>query len=115
MLDRHALVRPSAAVVLAAGEGTRMRSAVPKVLHPIAGASLLAHAVHAAAALEPEHLVVVVGHAADEVRENVAAIGRGAGAARWWIAVQEQRLGTGHAVRCGLDALPGRRRRPGAS
>ena len=58
--------RPAAAIVLAAGDGTRMRSAVPKVLHPIAGRSLLGHAVHAVAALDPEHLVVVVGTPVDE-------------------------------------------------
>ena len=82
--------RPAAAIVLAAGEGTRMRSAVPKVLHPIAGRSLLGHAVHAVAALEPEHLGVVVGAGAEQVL----------------VAEQHERLGTGHAVRCALDALP---------
>ncbi len=53
---------PTAVVVLAAGEGTRMHSATPKVLHPVGGRSLLGHAVHAAAGTTPEHLVVVVGH-----------------------------------------------------
>ena len=61
MTDRS---RPGAALILAAGEGTRMRSATPKVLHPIAGRTLLGHAVHAAAGLRPEHLVVVIGHGA---------------------------------------------------
>ena len=56
MTDRS---RPGAALILAAGEGTRMRSAVPKVLHPIGGRSLLGHAVHAVAELDPEQLVVV--------------------------------------------------------
>ena len=56
MTDRS---RPGAALMLAAGEGTRMRSAVPKVLHPIGGRSLLGHAVHAVAELDPEQLVVV--------------------------------------------------------
>ena len=64
MTDRS---RPGAALVLAAGEGTRMRSAVPKVLHPIGGRSLLGHAVHAVAELDPEHLVVVLGHGGDQV------------------------------------------------
>ena len=100
-----ASVRPTAAIVLAAGQGTRMRSAVPKVLHPIAGRSLLGHAVHAVAALEPEHLVVVVGHGLGRVREAVAELA--AELARPVLpAEQEQRLGTGHAVRCALDALP---------
>lgn len=96
---------PSAAVVLAAGQGTRMRSSVPKVLHAIAGRSLLGHAVHAVAALEPEHLVVVIGHGADQVREAVAALADELGRPVQ-VAVQEKQLGTGHAVRCGMDALP---------
>ncbi|ODT98257.1 MAG: UDP-N-acetylglucosamine diphosphorylase/glucosamine-1-phosphate N-acetyltransferase [Pseudonocardia sp. SCN 72-86] len=99
------LARPSAAVVLAAGEGTRMRSATPKVLHEIGGRSLLGHAVHAVAALEPEHLVVVVGHARERVAEAVAAmadeLARPVSAA-----VQEQQNGTGDAVRSGLAGLP---------
>ncbi|MEJ3653779.1 bifunctional UDP-N-acetylglucosamine diphosphorylase/glucosamine-1-phosphate N-acetyltransferase GlmU [Actinomycetes bacterium KLBMP 9759] len=98
-------VRPAAAIVLAAGAGTRMKSAVPKVLHEIGGRSLVAHAVHAVAALDPEHLVVVVGHGGAEVRAQLeglsAELGRPVLAAE-----QPQQLGTGHAVRCGLDALP---------
>ncbi len=97
--------RPSAAVVLAAGQGTRMRSSVPKVLHPIAGRSLLGHAVHAVAALEPGHLVVVIGHGSDQVREAVAAFAEELGRPVL-VAVQDKQLGTGHAVRCGMDALP---------
>jgi bifunctional UDP-N-acetylglucosamine pyrophosphorylase / glucosamine-1-phosphate N-acetyltransferase len=97
--------RPAAAIVLAAGEGTRMRSAVPKVLHPIAGRSLLGHAVHAVAALEPEHLVVVLGAGGDQVREAID--GMVAELARPVLAAeQHERRGTGHAVRCALDALP---------
>ncbi len=97
--------RPGAAIVLAAGEGTRMRSAVPKVLHSIAGRSLLGHAVHAVAALEPEHLVVVVGHGGDRVSDAVTALGEEL-ARPVDTAVQETRRGTGHAVQCGLAALP---------
>jgi bifunctional UDP-N-acetylglucosamine pyrophosphorylase / glucosamine-1-phosphate N-acetyltransferase len=97
--------RPAAAIVLAAGEGTRMRSALPKVLHPIAGRSLLGHAVHAVAALSPDELVVVVGHGREQVGAAVAELagelGRPVRAA-----VQDKQLGTGHAVRCALDALP---------
>ncbi len=97
--------RPAAAIVLAAGEGTRMRSALPKVLHPIAGRSLLGHAVHSVAALEPEHLVVVVGAGGDQVREKIT--GMVADLARPVLtAEQHERRGTGHAVRCALDALP---------
>lgn len=100
-----AAARPSAAVVLAAGEGTRMRSARPKVLHEIAGRSLLGHAVHAVAELEPEHLVTVVGHGADAVGAAVAELGERL-ARPVLTAVQEQRLGTGHAVGCALAVLP---------
>ena len=98
-------VRPSAAIVLAAGQGTRMRSARPKVLHPIGGRSLLAHAVHAVAELEPEHLVVVVGHGGEEVGAAVTELGKLL-ARPVRAAVQEQQLGTGHAVQCALAALP---------
>ncbi|GAA1841498.1 bifunctional UDP-N-acetylglucosamine diphosphorylase/glucosamine-1-phosphate N-acetyltransferase GlmU [Pseudonocardia ailaonensis] len=110
MPDRHAPLgrppRPAASVVLAAGEGTRMRSATPKVLHEIGGRSLLGHAVHAVAELEPEHLAVVVGHGREEV--TAALLGLADEVAREvHIAVQEQQNGTGDAVRCGLAALPG--------
>jgi bifunctional UDP-N-acetylglucosamine pyrophosphorylase/glucosamine-1-phosphate N-acetyltransferase len=92
-------------VVLAAGEGTRMRSSLPKVLHTIGGATLLGHAVAAVAALHPEHLAVVVGHGREQVRGEVTALGERLGRPVV-AAVQDQQLGTGHAVRCGLDALP---------
>ncbi len=98
-------MRPSAALVLAAGAGTRMRSAVPKVLHPIGGRSLLGHAVHAVAALDPAHLVVVLGHGREQVGPAVAALG--AELHRTVVpAVQAEQRGTGHAVGCGLDPLP---------
>jgi bifunctional UDP-N-acetylglucosamine pyrophosphorylase / glucosamine-1-phosphate N-acetyltransferase len=103
MTDRS---RPGAALILAAGEGTRMRSAVPKVLHPIGGRSLLGHAVHAVAELDPEQLVVVLGHGGEQVQEAVTALGDEL-ARPVTVAVQEQRLGTGHAVQHGLAALPG--------
>jgi bifunctional UDP-N-acetylglucosamine pyrophosphorylase / glucosamine-1-phosphate N-acetyltransferase len=102
MTDRS---RPGAALVLAAGQGTRMRSAVPKVLHPIGGRSLLGHAVHAAAELDPVHLAVVLGHGGDQVAAAVGALGDEV-ARPVLTAVQEQQLGTGHAVQCGLAALP---------
>ena len=97
--------RDSAVVVLAAGAGTRMRSATPKMLHPIAGRSMLSHALHAVAKAAPQHLVVVVGKDRDKVvpavEELASALGRDID-----IAVQEEQLGTGHAVACGLTALP---------
>jgi bifunctional UDP-N-acetylglucosamine pyrophosphorylase / glucosamine-1-phosphate N-acetyltransferase len=93
------------AIVLAAGEGTRMHSAIPKVLHPLAGRTLMEHAVRAIAGLDPEHLVVVIGHGRDAVdahlRTLAAALGRQLRAA-----VQDQQRGTGHAVRTALDVLP---------
>jgi bifunctional UDP-N-acetylglucosamine pyrophosphorylase / glucosamine-1-phosphate N-acetyltransferase len=93
------------AIVLAAGEGTRMHSAIPKVLHPLAGRSLVEHAVRAAAGLNPEHLVVVIGHGRDAVdvhlRTVATALGRDVRAV-----VQAQQHGTGHAVCVALDALP---------
>ncbi len=94
--------RPAAVVVLAAGEGTRMKSATPKVLHELCGRSLVGHVLAAAGALRPEHLVVVVGHAREQVAGHLAAI---APEAR--TAVQEEQNGTGHAVRRGLEELGG--------
>lgn len=93
--------RPAAVIVLAAGEGTRMRSAIPKVLHEVGGRTLIGHAIAAAESLEPEVLAVVVGHGRDQVTEHLTAV---APSAR--IAVQDKQLGTGHAVACALDDLP---------
>ena len=94
--------RLAAVVVLAAGEGTRMKSATtPKVLHPLGGRTMLGHVVAAARALEPEHLVVVVGHAREQVTAHLAEVDPAAQAV-----VQEQQNGTGHAVRVALEALP---------
>ncbi|MBY4896644.1 bifunctional UDP-N-acetylglucosamine diphosphorylase/glucosamine-1-phosphate N-acetyltransferase GlmU [Cupriavidus sp. AU9028] len=83
-------------VILAAGMGKRMHSALPKVLHPIAGRPLLAHVLDTARSLSPSRLVVVVGHGADQVRAAV-------GAPDVQFALQAQQLGTGHAV---MQALP---------
>jgi bifunctional UDP-N-acetylglucosamine pyrophosphorylase / glucosamine-1-phosphate N-acetyltransferase len=93
------------AIVLAAGEGTRMHSALPKVLHPLAGRTLVEHAVRAAAGLDPQHLVVVIGHGWQTVdahlRTVAAAVGR-----ELLTAVQAPQHGTGHAVSTALDVLP---------
>ncbi len=99
-------VRPSTAIaaviVLAAGSGTRMRSALPKVLHPIGGKPLLWHALAAAAALRPVDLVAVIGHGREQVSgyltEQHAQVRQ---------AVQQEQLGTGHAVACALAGSPG--------
>ncbi|MCW5952867.1 MAG: bifunctional UDP-N-acetylglucosamine diphosphorylase/glucosamine-1-phosphate N-acetyltransferase GlmU, partial [Propionibacteriaceae bacterium] len=87
---------------MAAGAGTRMRSAVPKVLHRLAGRSMISFAVDAASALEPEHLVVVVGHGREQVESHLAEV-----APQVRTAVQERPLGTGDAVRSGLAVLEG--------
>ncbi|RJQ71649.1 bifunctional UDP-N-acetylglucosamine diphosphorylase/glucosamine-1-phosphate N-acetyltransferase GlmU [Pseudonocardiaceae bacterium YIM PH 21723] len=96
---------PLTSIVLAAGEGTRMRSATPKVLHQLAGRALVEHAVIAADQLAPDHLVVVTGHGREAVTEYLTGVGKRL-ERDVLTAVQEQRLGTGHAVQCGLAALP---------
>ena len=78
-------------VILAAGQGTRMCSALPKVLHPLGGLPLLQHVIHAARQLEPASIHVVYGHGGEQVREAL-----GHEALNW--VLQEQQLGTGHAV-----------------
>jgi bifunctional UDP-N-acetylglucosamine pyrophosphorylase / glucosamine-1-phosphate N-acetyltransferase len=92
--------RPAAVIVLAAGEGTRMKSALPKVLHPLCGRSMLGHAIAAARDLEPERLVVVVGHARDKVGAHVTSQ---APEAR--IVIQDHQGGTGHAVRSVIETI----------
>ncbi|MEU3613892.1 bifunctional UDP-N-acetylglucosamine diphosphorylase/glucosamine-1-phosphate N-acetyltransferase GlmU [Streptomyces sp. NPDC006872] len=94
--------RPAAVVVLAAGEGTRMKSAIPKVLHEISGRSLVGHVLAAAGELDPENLVVVVGHAREKVTAHLNEIDP-----HVRTAVQAEQNGTGHAVRMGLEALGG--------
>ncbi|GAB3132707.1 bifunctional UDP-N-acetylglucosamine diphosphorylase/glucosamine-1-phosphate N-acetyltransferase GlmU [Tsukamurella serpentis] len=95
----------TAVVILAAGAGTRMRSKTPKVLHSLAGRTLLGHALHAAAGTDPAHLVVVVGH--DRERVSEAALATAAELDHEiLVAVQEQQRGTGDAVQAGLAALP---------
>src|SRR6202012_3758974 len=95
----------SAVLVLAAGAGTRMRSDTPKVLHTLAGRSMLAHSLHAIAKMAPQHLVVVLGRdhqrSEDAIGGLAETLGRPIEAA-----TQDQQLGTGHAVLCGLSALP---------
>jgi bifunctional UDP-N-acetylglucosamine pyrophosphorylase/glucosamine-1-phosphate N-acetyltransferase len=93
---------PLALVILAAGKGRRMKSDLPKVLHPLAGAPLLHHALRAGAALSPDRMVVVTGHGAEAV----------ARAARAWdpditIVHQAEQLGTAHAVAQARAALSG--------
>jgi bifunctional UDP-N-acetylglucosamine pyrophosphorylase / glucosamine-1-phosphate N-acetyltransferase len=89
-----------AAVVLAAGQGTRMKSSLPKVLHPVLGQPLVAYAVETALAVTGRPPVLVVGHGANDVRQTLGE------AAEY--ALQAEQLGTGHAVLQARDALLGR-------
>jgi bifunctional UDP-N-acetylglucosamine pyrophosphorylase/glucosamine-1-phosphate N-acetyltransferase len=93
--------RLAAVIVLAAGEGTRMKSSTPKVLHRIGGRTLVGHAIAAARAVSPEHLAVVVRHERDLVAAHVAEVDPQA-----VIADQDDVKGTGRATECALDALP---------
>ncbi len=86
-------------VILAAGKGTRMYSAKPKVLHALAGKSLLAHVVDAAVALAPRQVCVVYGHGGEAVPQAMS------GYAAQFV-LQEPQLGTGHAVQQALPHLP---------
>ncbi|MDQ1319805.1 MAG: bifunctional UDP-N-acetylglucosamine pyrophosphorylase / glucosamine-phosphate N-acetyltransferase [Actinomycetota bacterium] len=95
----------NAVLVLAAGAGTRMRSDTPKVLHTLAGRTMLSHALHAVAKVAPEHLVVVLGKDRERIGAAVSDLSGHLGR-RIEVAVQDQQLGTGHAALCGLSALP---------
>ena len=88
----------TAVIVLAAGMGTRMKSAQPKVLHKLAGRAMVSHVLSVADALDPEQSVVVVGRGMDDVRAEVAPVAT---------AVQDPPLGTGDAVRSALPHLEG--------
>lgn len=86
-----------AVVILAAGKGTRMQSELPKVLHPVAGRPMLAHAVEAAQGLHPKQVLVVVGYGADLVQAQMGET--------LDYALQEPQLGTGHALQVAMPAL----------
>ena len=91
---------PLHVVILAAGEGKRMKSRTPKVLQKIAGRPMLAHVVDAARALQPNGIHIVYGHGGDQVRQAFA----NEGDIQW--AEQRERLGTGHAVQQVIDQVP---------
>ena len=93
MSERHLAV-----VILAAGQGTRMKSDLPKVLHKLAGRSMIQHLLDRVAALGPERVVVVVGPGMEQVAQAVAPVP---------CVVQAERLGTGHAVLQARQALAG--------
>lgn len=94
--------RAVALVVLAAGQGSRMLSDLPKVLHRLGGVPLVGHALAAGRSLGPDRVIVVAGHGAEAVRKAVARLDPEA-----QIALQEQQLGTGHAVAQALPLLEG--------
>ncbi len=91
--------RPVAAVILAAGQGTRMKSDLHKVLHPVAGRPMLLHLLASVEALEPERVVVVAGARREQV--SAAITGRAT------VAVQAEQKGTAHAVQAAQEALAG--------
>ena len=93
-------IRPLAAIILAAGQGTRMKSSLHKVLHPIAGKAMVLHLLDSLAALQPKKTVVVVGSLREQVEAAVAPFGVA-------VAVQSPQHGTGHAVLQAKDALAG--------
>src|SRR5215470_1011266 len=90
---------PLSVVILAAGEGKRMKSSLPKVLQPLAGRPLLRHVIDTARALEPAAIRVVYGHGGEAVRAGFAADG-----IDWTL--QAEQLGTGHAVALALAEVP---------
>src|SRR5947209_17809005 len=92
--------RTCLAIVLAAGEGTRMRSTLPKVLHPIAGRSMLAHVLSAVRGAGTEAVAVVVGPNSDTVSEEARRT-----LPRTQVFVQAERRGTAHAVLCARAAI----------
>ncbi|TYB81674.1 bifunctional UDP-N-acetylglucosamine diphosphorylase/glucosamine-1-phosphate N-acetyltransferase GlmU [Maritimibacter fusiformis] len=93
---------PTALIVLAAGQGTRMQSDLPKVMHELGGVPLFAHALASGAALEPERTVLVVGHGAEAVKRAARDLDDSIA-----IAVQENQAGTADAVAAARDSLTG--------
>src|ERR1044071_5728923 len=101
MPEKTTSPKPLNVLVMAAGLGTRMKSNRAKVLHELGGSPLIAHVSRTAQALEPQAIIVVVGHQAEEVkRATIDAVGDLAG-----FVVQEQQLGTGHAAECARNVL----------
>ncbi|MGH3321757.1 MAG: bifunctional UDP-N-acetylglucosamine diphosphorylase/glucosamine-1-phosphate N-acetyltransferase GlmU [Streptosporangiaceae bacterium] len=92
--------RPAAVIVLAAGEGTRMKSRTPKVLHDLCGRSMLGHVLAAVQGLDPEQVIVVVGHGREAVAAHLAEVDPSV-----IPVVQDPRNGTGHAVRTAIETV----------
>ncbi|MEP7023693.1 MAG: NTP transferase domain-containing protein [Actinomycetota bacterium] len=91
---------PAAVIILAAGEGTRMKTSTPKMLHSLCGRTMLGHVVAAARELRPQQLIVVAGHGRGQVAAELAEHAPDA-----TVVVQERRGGTGHAVRTVIEAV----------
>jgi len=91
---------PAAVIILAAGEGTRMKNQTPKVLNEVCGRTMLGHVVAAARELRPERLIVVTGHGRSQVTEHLAEY-----APEAEVVVQERQGGTGHAVRTVIETV----------
>ena len=100
MTVSDSVIRPRIAVVLAAGRGTRMRSELPKVLHPVAGRPMISWVLDAARAAGCRRIVVIVGHGAERLRAAVAA-------PDVVFVTQEPQLGTGHALAQAAPAIEG--------
>jgi bifunctional UDP-N-acetylglucosamine pyrophosphorylase/glucosamine-1-phosphate N-acetyltransferase len=90
------------ALILAAGNGTRMKSTLPKVMHQIAGKPMVGHVLTAMEALSPERTAVVVAPHMDKVKEQIEKMAPGT-----TFSVQDEQLGTGHAVRCAREQFKG--------
>ena len=93
-------------VIMAAGKGTRMKSALPKVLHKLAGRALLGHVMAAASALKPDSVILVTGHGAAEVETAAQAMAPADSGFDLKFVRQEPQLGTGHAVQHAVPFLP---------
>ena len=91
-------------IILAAGKGKRMHSDLPKVLHKVANKPMLEHVIDSAKALNPSAIHVVVGHMAQKVEQMVQSLDE-ATKALITISLQQEQLGTGHAVNCALDKV----------
>jgi len=105
MLKENVVKSPINVLILAAGLGTRMKSDQAKVLHKIGSHPLIAHVLRTAAQLDPENIFVVVGHQAEKVEELSLASLDAASAEKLRFVLQAEQKGTGHAVKCAVEAL----------
>ncbi len=85
-------------IILAAGKGTRMKSPLPKILHPLAHKPMLQHVIDTTLGLKPDQIIVVIGHGADQVKDTITT-------PDVEYVIQQQQLGTGHAVQQCIDSI----------